>query len=49
MSGQQVNYDKSSIFLSRNVPVTRRATLTEQSGLKEMQHLGNYLGVLALG
>jgi hypothetical protein len=49
MSGQQVNYNKSSIFLSRNVPVTRRATLTEQSGLKEMQHLGNYLGVLALG
>jgi hypothetical protein len=49
MSGQQVNYDKSSIFFSRNVPATRRATLTEQAGLKEMQRLGNYLGVPALG
>ncbi|WJX25594.1 hypothetical protein P8452_14621 [Trifolium repens] len=39
MSGQQVNYDKSSIFFSRSVPATRRATLTEQAGLKEMQHL----------
>jgi hypothetical protein len=49
MSGQQVNYDKSSIFFSRNVPTVRRAILTEQSGVKETQQLGKYLGVPALG
>jgi hypothetical protein len=49
MSGQQVNYDKSSIFFSRNVPNVRRAILTAQSGLKETPHLGKYLGVPALG
>jgi ribonuclease HI len=49
MSGQQVNFDKSSIFFSRNVPTVRRVSLTAQSGLKETQSLGNYLGVPALG
>jgi hypothetical protein len=49
MSGQQVNYDKSSIFISRNVSVAKRASLTIQSGLKETTQLGKYLGVPALG
>ncbi|MCH91441.1 putative ribonuclease H protein, partial [Trifolium medium] len=49
MSGQQVNYDKSSIFFSRNVTANRRATLSEQFGLKETPTLGKYLGVPALG
>ncbi|PNX94786.1 ribonuclease H [Trifolium pratense] len=49
MSGQRVNYDKSSIFFSRNVTTNRRATLSEQSGLKETSNLGKYLGVPALG
>jgi hypothetical protein len=49
MSGQQVNYDKSSIFFSRNVPNVRRAILTSQSRLQETHHLGKYLGVPALG
>jgi ribonuclease HI len=49
MSGQQVNYDKSSIFFSRNVSNGRRTVLSTQSGLKETQHLGKYLGVPALG
>jgi hypothetical protein len=49
MSGQQVNYDKSSIFFSRNVHAAKRATLTGLSGLKETQQLGKYLGVPALG
>jgi hypothetical protein len=48
MSGQHVNYDKSSIFFSRNVNDTKRAALTAQSGLKETQHLGRYLGVPAI-
>jgi hypothetical protein len=49
MSGQQVNYDKSSIFFSRNVHVNMRSNLSMQSGLKETLYLGNYLGVPALG
>jgi hypothetical protein len=49
MSGQQVNYDKSSIFFSRNVAADRRVILSTQSGLKETVNLGNYLGVPALG
>jgi hypothetical protein len=48
MSGQQVNYDKSSIFFSRNVSVAKRASLTNQSGLKETTQLGKYLGIPAL-
>jgi hypothetical protein len=49
MSGQQVNYDKSSIFFSRNVPESKRAALSNISGLKETKNLGKYLGVPALG
>ncbi|KAK2417536.1 hypothetical protein QL285_039824 [Trifolium repens] len=49
MSGQQVNYDKSSIFFSRNVPTVRRAVLIEQARLKETQHIVKYLRVPALG
>jgi hypothetical protein len=49
MSGQQVNYDKSSIFFSRNVLAAKRATLSELSGLKETQQLGKYLGVSVQG
>ncbi|KAK2417953.1 hypothetical protein QL285_040194 [Trifolium repens] len=49
MSGQQVNYDKSAIFFSRNVAAVRRVTLSTKSGLKETMNLGNYLGVPALG
>jgi hypothetical protein len=44
-----VNYDKSSIFFSRNVSAAKRANLTTQSGLKETTQLGKYLGVPALG
>jgi hypothetical protein len=49
MSGQQVNYDKSSISFSRNVHHSVRSSLSMQSGLKETLKLGNYLGVPALG
>jgi hypothetical protein len=43
MSGQQVNYDKSSIFFSRNVPESKRVALSNISGLKETKNLGKYL------
>jgi hypothetical protein len=49
MSGQRVNYDKSSIFFSRNVPDSKRTILSGISGLKETKNLGKYLGVPALG
>jgi hypothetical protein len=49
MSGQRVNYDKSSIFFSRNVEANTRHALSAKSGLKETTRLGNYLGVPALG
>ncbi|GAU46050.1 hypothetical protein TSUD_191210 [Trifolium subterraneum] len=49
MSGQQVNYDKSSIYFSRNVTADMRAILSAQAGLKETPNLGKYLGVPALG
>jgi hypothetical protein len=37
--GQQMNYDKSYIFFSRNVAANRRVTLSTQSGLKETLNL----------
>ncbi|MCH86180.1 RNA-directed DNA polymerase (Reverse transcriptase) [Trifolium medium] len=49
MSGHKVNYDKSSIFFSENVCTSLRTILSAQSGFKETNTLGNYLGVPALG
>jgi hypothetical protein len=49
MSGQQVNFSKTSIFFSRNVEASDRTMMVNMSGFQEAITLGNYLGVPALG
>lgn len=49
MSGQQVSREKTTIHFSKNVSSEDCRKMVELSGFKEVQSLGRYLGVLALG
>jgi hypothetical protein len=49
MSGQEVSYEKTSIFFPKNVNRVLRNTLMQKSGFRETTHLGKYLGVPLTG
>lgn len=43
-TGQAINWSKSSIHFSRNVPNKLRGNLCRHLGMKECNHMGKYLG-----
>lgn len=49
MSGQQVSREKTVVHFSKNVPIRTQRELLHQSGFKQVESLGRYLGVPALG
>jgi hypothetical protein len=49
LSGKEVRHDKTSIFLSKNIPRATREKLVQISGFRETSNLGKYLGVPLMG
>ena len=44
MSGQRINFDKSTIFFSKNTPASCRHHILQMIGMKETMSLGLNLG-----
>ncbi len=44
-SGQKLNMQKTSVFVSRNTSLERRQEIIQLSGLTEAHHIDSYLGL----
>lgn len=44
-SGQRINYQKSSIFFGKNIPLERRAEVKQKLGIEQEAGAGIYLGL----